>query len=279
MKLHNVAPSYNQLTLHGSKAAGEEADTIARAIMTRGGLAPWRAVALFSDIRGEDMWGMLTAPRCGSTLPPDDDATMPSISEDELKKLKVEKLCFALALYTDTADNRRKVAESMFAALSKGGNVTVDWFNRRFANFQKNVAFAGMAPPNTHGLAMYAAKYLPSRVTDIKYCEVLRMNYASFAKDEFPEGMWLIQQAPRMNCAPLSAIADTTTEGNYSFEVIANMFGMEAELLTVCSAMWTLIHNPFRHIRKPTLALRTYATVVFRNQICSCIQQYCLRSY
>lgn len=312
MKKANVSPLYNQLTLHGAKTAGEESGTIARAVMTEEGLAPWTAVAIWHDFRDDDMWGMLTAPWSGTettiaelllknsdiietffnnteklptlatarkvsahypsltfaelkiALTATESEYLPVVTREELRKLKPKAFCYLMAIYTYTEDNCRKMAESMFASISamaKGGNATNDCITRRLGNFQKNAAFASMATPTPHALAKYAAKYLPSKVPAVQYCEFLRLTYISFERDNFEEGLWLIQQAPGMNCAPLSAIADTIPEGIYSYDLIASMFNVEAELQNVCESMWILIHNPFKHIRRPTHALRTYATV------------------
>lgn len=302
------------LTLEKPALTSENAGTIARAVLTNGGLMPWAVLTLWDDFSTMHKRGMLTAPWCGKTISIEEllgknvaryiqiltsnphqvtSVTAEKISayypntniigvftnyregqttplaalfEAHIRSLPTYNLCFALAVICYCDEKKTEAATAFFAfiaCVAKGGNATDAWIKKRSANFKKNSAFANMIAPTTDEMQLFTAHYLPNTVLPLQYCEILRQYYKTFREDEFPEGCWMIEQAPGMNCSALHAIAEVVGERTLSYELIRQCLAYEIMLTPICKAMWSVMHNPFINIKEPSVSLRRHATVAY----------------
>lgn len=211
---------------------------------------------------------------------PTDDTPITIPSYDVFVRYSTRKKCAFLAILTYKEEYLTEILEAMFVSLAsftKGDNATSDWIQKRLNQFRRtDKAFDAIKTPTHALISRFSSIYLPNKVTEAQYCEVLRLHYQKFRTTVkstrrflgFPErfleaGCWLVEQAPGLNCAPLQAIAELITKRRLSYCILLNLFPIEHELVAVCRAMYTKIRSPFASIKRPTVPVRQYPTLAF----------------
>nr|UYE93849.1 MAG: hypothetical protein [Lestijarvi obscuruvirus] len=203
----------------------------------------------------------------GLVLGDDDDAEIKYLDLDKAGLLTVQQICVWLSVMSYEEQHISDAADSVFmllAGVAKGGNVTLDWINSRKKNLKDNTGFATITEITPTDISGYASQFLPSQMDENQLCEILRAYYISFKDIKFEQGLWIIQQAPGMNCAPLQAFATLILESRISYIVITQAFPfMKNEVAEAARAMATVIKFPFCNIRKPAVPLRNYGSLAY----------------